>query len=781
MTQRKRPKPRRKLHSVRTSARQLPRRPPAALPDMPVESGDQLPEGGAHPVLPSAWRDPFIYLIGLLPVLILALDSTYIYTPAGSLDPWIYYGYMRHLKDMKILFPGTYYGSRLSWILPGALVRSLLPSVAANYVLHLTVFFVAVFSLYWILKKAFNARVAILSCICLASYPYFWGAIGWDYVDGAGIAYYLLTMAFLLNAARSPRRYGFLIAAGAAYAGVLYSNLAWAVFSPAFFGFYLFLVAGNGIRHIWKEIFRFILWFGLGWAAVSAALGAANYLLEGNFWFYQPSFSFALSWRGVKNPWKAPNYGWLRSGYWLILPFLGCVAALLACVRTRWKCALGDVRLFFALNMLYSAGVLTYMDVSGNPLLQFRYYASYMIAPAVLALGPILFASVSTIRKFSFVIVFGAALASLFFTWGVSPHGAIAAFAGSHLGKLFVIGIGIAAAGIMLSRFPSAVFLGLAGLAVVYTCCRLGGAIAGEGAQAYKRIVAGMEAVEQVRQGQPVKFWFSHNDENLAEFNSLSSCYLWGPSAINFDFPSLGKNVTFENGTVIVVPSSKPEVASEVKDAFSGRNSIPTSTGRQRIESGGHGYWLHFFRVEPNSELYAPLQVSFNPDGSFGNMGLAPEGSAGMPFPMSRWSLSHNSDGIGVKHDVADGILIDTAKGRWDWSCIYPKLVAPRLGTYRFVLTYQLLEGDITFGALKADKSIWLQQAGHSYRAGQDLVKEFTVVLEQGQAFWLLTANNRTEDAPTRYLMKRLTAYVYKPSTAPLRAESSRPNAGPAK
>jgi hypothetical protein len=154
-------------------------------------------------------RDSYVYLILILPILVLARNTSYIYTAAGYIDPWVYYGYMKHLVAFKgSLFPGTYYGSRLSWILPGALIHAILPPVPANYVLHLAVFFTAVFSLYWLLKEALDRRIAILSAICLALYPYFWAAIGWDYVDGAGIAYYLLAKERVSPRAADMRRHG---------------------------------------------------------------------------------------------------------------------------------------------------------------------------------------------------------------------------------------------------------------------------------------------------------------------------------------------------------------------------------------------------------------------------------------------------------------------------------------------------------------------------------------------------------------------------------------------
>src|SRR6185369_10691171 len=105
----------------------------------------------------------------------------------------------------------------------------------------LAVFFTAEFSLYWLLKGAFDRRVAILSAISIALYPYFWAAIGWDYADGVGIAYYLLTMALVFNASKSKntRARWLLVCGGMAYAGLIYSNLTWIVFSPAFLALYL--------------------------------------------------------------------------------------------------------------------------------------------------------------------------------------------------------------------------------------------------------------------------------------------------------------------------------------------------------------------------------------------------------------------------------------------------------------------------------------------------------------------------------------------------------------
>ena len=745
------------------------RLPVAPMEPAPVSGDVQMDMPAKHAPQIRALRDPFAYLIALLPALILPWNASYIYTPVGYLDPWIYYGYMRHLGAMKALFPNTYYGSRLSWILPGALVRWVLPAVPANYVLHLAVFFTAVFSLYWILKQAFGARVAVLSAICMAVYPYFWSAVGGDYVDGAGIAYYLLTMALVFSAARQPRRYIPLIAAGAAYAGVIYSNLVWVAFSPAFFGFYLWSLAETGARNVWKAIFRFILWFGLGWAAVSVALGTANQMLEGNFWFYAPSLRFARSMAGIKNPWKADSYAWLVDGYWLILPFLGCLAALVVCARL-WRGGRGDLRLFFALNMFYSAGVLIYMEARGNPVLQYMYYASYMIPSAVLVLGPVLFASVSALRESSFRLLLGAALGISLCSWAFTNHPAISGFTSAHQKAMLVAGIGIVGAGIALARYSRAALLGLTGLALIWVVPQISSGVVTNAAEEYRRIAAGMDAIEQVRDGQALKFWFDGNDTYLKEFNSLNSCYLWAYSRINFQFPLLEKTAEFEDGTLIVVPSSKPDVAAEAAAAFSGRTSVAIPAGRTRIESGGRGYWLHFFRIGPDPSRLVPLEVSFDQGDSAGRMDVGPAGPREFPLQLDRWRTCLESEITGLVRQSVDGVLIDTANERLDPCRMYSQLIADRRGTYRFVFKYQLLQGDVAFGALREDKKVLLQVAGHPSREGGDLVKEFALTLDQGQAIWLLAANIRGSDSPSRFVIKQVTAYRFKdPLAAPSR------------
>ena len=127
--------------------------------------------------------------------------------------------------------------------------------------------------------------------------PWLWSATGWDCVDGAGIAYCLLTVALLTWAALRPGRRWALVAAGMALACLVYTNLYWVTMA--------WLLPAGYIALVWvwhrtpplRSFLALCAWFGAGCATVTVALGAVNWFLDGHFFFYAPSVT-----RGSANP-----------------------------------------------------------------------------------------------------------------------------------------------------------------------------------------------------------------------------------------------------------------------------------------------------------------------------------------------------------------------------------------------------------------------------------------------------------------------------------------------
>src|ERR1039457_4695182 len=94
-------------------------------PNMRVEPSPSAPEA---PSAPESRATAIRYLAAglLLPLLVLWRQDNTLFTGYGYIDPWFYFGFFRNLVEFKRnLFPGSSYGSRLAWILPGAAVHSL--------------------------------------------------------------------------------------------------------------------------------------------------------------------------------------------------------------------------------------------------------------------------------------------------------------------------------------------------------------------------------------------------------------------------------------------------------------------------------------------------------------------------------------------------------------------------------------------------------------------------------------------------------------------------------
>jgi hypothetical protein len=228
---------------------------------------------------------------------------------------------------------------------------------------------------------------------------------------------------------------------------------------------------------------------------------------------------------------------------------------------------------------------------------------------------------------------------------------------------------------------------------------------------------------------------------------------------MNYHFPLLD-TVSVTAGDFIVVPSSKPDISADATGALASQGFTARLLRRERDESGGEGYWLNFFRVEPDRAHMAPVQISFDAAGT-GHLEPLRDAVDGVPFPKDRWQMSPATSRAGSVQITPEGILVETPASPKARSAFYPEVVASEPALYRFVLRYRLLKGDAGFGALKHDTGNWLEQALRFYRVGPDTVREFTAFLGRNERVRLLTTNNRDVHASSRYVIEELRAYRY--------------------
>jgi hypothetical protein len=715
---------------------------------------------------------PYVLAVLLLPALVLWRQDNTLFTGVGYLDPWFYLGFFRNLANFKgSAFPFTYYGSRLSWILPGALVHSLFPPLAANCILHLAVQSVATVSLFTTLRIAAGARRAFLSTMVFSVNPWLWNATGWDYVDGVGIAYCLLTMALLTSAAVRPVKRWTLLAAGMALAALVYTNLFWVALAPLLPLYYVALAWMWHRTAVIRSFLSLCLWFGAGCVVVTGTLGGINWMLDGHFWFYAPSVLTGLRlisqrdvwWQSiwldhVLAPWLwfgviAGSTGLVLLPYRLRRPFTGSNAA----------------SLLFVAQWLLALGFLGYMQGRGSQALGLSFYASYLLPMTFLVIGTSFWPAAEKISQARYLLIcciaavtFGAAwydYATLILpTWQSSP-------------RQVLVGCCALASGLALRRRAVGILLAIAGLAIFTSLARFG---MPEDPHAYRRqyeaLMRARERIETIRNGGYVRFWYDAHDPAVQDYDALSSTYLWSSSLWGNQFPEPPRNVEVPPGTLFVVLSSSRDHVAELAHETLSQCWEPygmraTLVENHTFERSSYSYTMALLTAEVDPARWRPVGAVFDPNGK-GHLQVEAESTAPAAFPLEFWTgvnaqyLQRVAGGVRVHPPRVGGVLVAT----------YPALVAPAGGRYRFALRCKLENGvpEPVFGASIGDGSLWPAQSTRGYPAKNDREMHFWVDLKSGQEIHLGILNG-AEGPPAPFLMKAVTAVEVLDSKAGVR------------
>ncbi|MCU1336542.1 MAG: hypothetical protein JWO19_2123 [Bryobacterales bacterium] len=703
--------------------------------------------------------DPYVFVLILLPIFVLWRDSNPIFTPVGKIDPWVYFGFFHNLVSFKRdLFPGTYYGSRLSWLLPGYVLNKLFPPLVANYILHLSVYYTALLALFSLLKTATNRQTALLGTILFGFYPYLWSAVGWDYADGAGIAWFLVTMVLLTRASAAPRRYGTLIAAGAVCAALVYSNLAWSLLCPTLL-FYYVIRSRVQRRAAWiRALLEMGIWFGIGIALVTGILCLINHAIDGTYWFYAPSIGYALGTVGKKNPWKNPIAEWMTTARWLIFPVATVLLSLATGIfrRRAFFTRQNVPSILFAMQFLLAAGIMLWVDSTGDPLLQYPYYASYLIPFTFLVIGSQAL-RFPQLTKLGLSLTVVLTLVVLSLSWWV-PADSYWARLPSPLWPFGIALLLVSAGTVLVGRVTGLVMV-LAATGVLYSYILIGRQPANAARGSFIRIARGVHEIETIRQGRPVRFWFDAKEIYGPEFHSLNSTYLWGYTMLSSTFPALPKNVTLPSGTLLAVPSARVDAVEEVVKSYKSDGNILSLVSQVPIEAEGGRYSLSFLEVITDPGTVQELTVSFDEQGS-GVLSVR-SGEVHEPLPRERWNSCDEKTCKGLMLAESDGLHVTTSVGSWGYATMYSSLTIPTDGKYRFVLGYRMLSGRMYFGALKGDQSGWLTGAV-SAGTGRDMRVECTLTLRGGDKVWLVTTNAEpVMKEPSTYVIKELRAFRY--------------------
>ncbi len=728
--------------------------------------------------MPDSKRIPTSYVIAvvLLPLVVLWRQDNTLFTPSGQLDPWFYLGFFRNLANFKRdLFPGTYYGSRLSWILPGYIVHSLFSPLVANCVLHLGVQLVAVASLFSTLRFTVGVRSAFLTAIVFCVNPQLCYATGWDYADGAGIAYCLLTMALLTLAAVEPARKWILLLAGMALAAVVYSNLFWVALAPLLPLYYLALMWAWHRTPVIQLCLSSCLWLGAGCLLLSVMLGGVNCLLDGNFWFYSPSVATARGLVAHSNPWFRSIWTHGLAPWLWFAATAGAAAMILLWSQLRSAAAgRNAASLLFSGQLLAALAFMGYEQNRGMPVLGLYYYSSLLLPFVFLVIGASFWPAAEKISSTGYVLMCCVALVVFGGIWG-DYAGRILPIWPAAIRQTALAGGGALAMALVLRRRTAGIVLALAGFAVLTSEARFSSiapfiseirnqvpAASHAYHQDYERLMHARERVESIRHGHVIRFWYDSHEPAVLDYFALNSIYLYQYSLLSANFPQGACSAGIEPGSVVVVLSSKermPEIArSALGDCWRGFGVKPVveEVDVQKRDDGP--YLMAVLKAEADFSARRPLRAVFN---SAGKADLQPveDSPEPVPFPLDRWTVCNQKSDMPAMKAASGGVAVRTPRRQYGFALTYGPLVAPENGRYRFALKYRPGSGHFCFGARFVDESGWLATdiAGHPAGSGRELA--FWVDLKRGETFLLRIANNNdTGDGAASFLMEEVTA-----------------------
>ena len=697
----------------------------------------------------------------LLPLVTLWRHDDPLFSPLWQSDPWFYLGYFRDLVNFKRdLFPGFYYGSRLSWILPGCLAHWVLPPLFANAVLHLVVHTVATASLFRILRSTAGVRAAFLTAILFSANPWFWAVTGWDHVTGAAIAYLLLGMACLTTAAERPSRRWPLALAGMSLTGAVIAHLFLAAFLPLVLLYYAGMVWARRAP-LKPTLIHAAIWLAVGFLSLTAPLCAINgFLIDGNFWFWSPSFRTASA---VVHSYAWPESIWYehRLVPWLWLPIASAAVAVVSICRWRSAVKRRDVAgLMASAQLLLALAFMAAMQARGITLLGHYYYACYLFPFAFPVIGHRFWRAAEKMQARTYVAACAVALVLAAAAWyDPASHPAP-----GRLAWLIAAAFGVLAASLALRKWPAGVFLGIAGFVVLmfatYNGSNQSGRLHATRAE-YQRVMDARQRIEKRRGDSPILFWYDKEEPAFHEYCALNGTYISEFARIGEDFPS-GCPERAGQGTMVVVSSWREGSAKIARSALdrcwsgTGLKAVITDTfvGSQ----ASHPYAISLLDAETDHSVQRPLSVSFGLSPRKGVLQLAPNATQDEPLPLDRWYPTPGT----LQSATFEGIEVQTPRGSAAYAMTYPALVMPAAGRYRFALRYSTRSGQFAFGGFPADESRWLASVlcrptwgKHGEEAA------FFLDLNQGDSVILRIANSNSKDRPSSFTIEDVMVYLF--------------------
>ncbi len=332
-----------------------------------------------------------------IPVVMVVVNDAWIFSPIGSLDPWI--DLSLGLDYNSLLYDKYYKSARIVWHMFQFVPRAVFSPVVAQYIIKLSVDVASIALCYALGLRLFNPLVAGLLSVLLAVFParYLGGADSYFHFAEPWV---LLVFLLLVHSAQHAdiKRWGRYT--GMAFGCLVHTNLVTIFLLPGYLLFFWVLshATPEGKKHRLKTLFGQAL---LGGLLITGALMLVSKLVFGRRWvFFHRMLKSALG-LSKNDPWHQP---W-SSGWYLNDPYFALLTSGLALAigaigwmfwRHRKKKSIAFTRpqaLCLAGHGAYCLGYLFYFiqQTRGNTAFQPSYTASVLYPFLFVSIGAHLF------------------------------------------------------------------------------------------------------------------------------------------------------------------------------------------------------------------------------------------------------------------------------------------------------------------------------------------------------------------------------------------------------
>jgi hypothetical protein len=386
------------------------------------------------------WHDAL--LLGLLALSATFINPNWAFAPLEILpifdaynDHWIYTGTMVDLADkfnfVSHAYPNapfveyySYIFERFSFTVPGGILYDLFPPVIANYVFKLCIYGLSMAGVYWSLRNLFGRRTGLFGAMAIGCYAWFLRSAGWEYSDGIGIGYFLMTVALIIGAIYATKKTTWRILCllvGGMLINLALANVYWGLFTPPL----LLMTLWFNYRHHKRPIIQSLIWGAVGVAGMALVYGAISYGMRGEWFFLKESLKSAETFSTGDLQEELREYNFLIYGYmnphFHLLPILFLIVGILRWNRDKASPFVAHQR-FVLMLLAYMVSVLTlsHIFIETAPYLIIMLYSSYLIPGIFLCLGGIVAPTLETLSENAFKWVLRVIILAFLFPFALS-------------------------------------------------------------------------------------------------------------------------------------------------------------------------------------------------------------------------------------------------------------------------------------------------------------------------------------------------------------------------